>query len=176
MTRSSRRRAGPWTGCSPSPGADAEAGRDREYVTGNNDADGVYLWHWARARFPGRTAHLYAKLVEWGGNGSGITVANIDNRGIVHPDTFWWQYPLGSVRRRPFSAIWRDRRDPLMAGLARRPRPVTGRCGACAHLAVCNGNARVRALQVHGDPWAEDPACYLDDAEIGVDEPAARPR
>lgn len=155
--------------------ADVVAGRPHEYVTGNNDADGVYLWHWARARCPDRAAHLYAKLVQWGGNGSGVSVANIDNRGVVHPDTFWWRHPLGSVRVRPFSGIWRDARDPLMAGLAKRPRPVTGRCGACAHLAVCNGNTRVRALEVHGDPWAEDPGCYLDDAEIGLGETTASP-
>jgi hypothetical protein len=55
-----------------------------------------------------------------------------------------------------------------MAGLKQRPRPVTGRCGACRYLAVCNGNTRVRAQQLTGDPWAEDPGCYLTDAEIGV--------
>jgi hypothetical protein len=51
---------------------------------------------------------------------------------------------------------------------------VTGRCGACAHLAVCNGNTRVRAQQISGDPWAEDPGCYLDDAEVGLSEPHER--
>jgi hypothetical protein len=55
-----------------------------------------------------------------------------------------------------------------MAGLKQRPRPVTGRCGACAYLPICGGNTRVRAQQVTGDPWAEDPGCYLDDAEIGL--------
>jgi radical SAM protein with 4Fe4S-binding SPASM domain len=57
-----------------------------------------------------------------------------------------------------------------MAGLKRRPRAVTGRCGRCAHLAICNGNTRVRAWQMTGDPWAEDPGCYLTDAEIGLPE------
>ena len=54
-----------------------------------------------------------------------------------------------------------------MAGLNQRPRPVGGRCGICAHLAICNGNTRTRAFQVTGNPWAEDPGCYLTDAEIG---------
>ena len=153
---------------------DAAAGRDREYVTGNNDADGVYLWHWVRTRFPDKADHLYAKLVQWGGNASGVNVANIDNLGNVHPDTFWWHYGIGNVKERPFSEIWRDVSEPLMSGLKRRPRPVTGRCGACAHLAVCNGNTRVRAQQISGDPWAEDPGCYLDDAEIGLAEPHER--
>jgi hypothetical protein len=26
----------------------------------------------------------------------------------------------------------------------------------------------VRAWQLYGDAWAEDPACYLDDEELGI--------
>lgn len=143
-------------------------GVDKEFVTGNNDADGVFMLHWVRARFPERAAHVEAKLRQWGGNASGVNVANIDNLGIVHPDTMWWHVPIGNVRERPFGEIWHDLSNPLMAGLKQRPRKVSGRCGACAWLGVCNGNSRVRAQQVTGDPWAEDPACYLEDEEIGV--------
>ena len=150
---------------------DAVGGAEREYVTGNNDADGVYLLHWTARRFPERVAHLRAKLAQWGGNSSGVNIANIDNLGIVHPDTFWWHYPLGNVRERPFSAIWREPHDPIMAGLRQRPRPVKGRCGACGYLDVCGGNTRVRAHQTTGDPWAEDPACYLFDEEIDLRPP-----
>jgi len=141
----------------------------KEFVTGNNDADGVYLLHWVRARFPEHADHLAAKLVQWGGNASGVNVANIDNVGDVHPDTMWWHHTLGNVRKRPFSEIWPDTSDPIMAGLKRRPRIIEGRCGACRHFDICGGNTRVRALRLTGNPWAEDPACYLTDAEIGVD-------
>ena len=144
------------------------AGTPKEFVTGNNDADGVYLLHWVGERFPEKADHIRAKLVQWGGNASGINVANIDNRGDVHPDTMWWHHTLGNVRHRPFSEIWTDLTDPLLGGLKRRPRPLKGRCGACRHLDICNGNTRVRAQQVTGDPWAEDPGCYLSDEEIGV--------
>jgi hypothetical protein len=72
------------------------------------------------------------------------------------------------VRERPFSAIWSDVSEPLMAGLKARPRPVQGRCAACVHLDICGGNTRVRAQQTTGNAWAEDPGCYLDDAEIGL--------
>ena len=148
--------------------AAARDGRALEYVTGNNDADGVYLLLWVRRHLPRWADALRARLEAWGGNASGLHVANIDNLGHVHPDTMWWHHDLGSVRERPFSQIWAATSDPLMAGLKRQPRPVTGRCGACAHLAICGGNTRVRAQQVSGDPWAEDPGCYLDDAEIGI--------
>ena len=144
-------------------------GVHKEFVTGNNDADGVYLYHWVRNRFPERAEHLRARLVQWGGNSSGVNIANIDNLGNVHPDTFWWHYSLGNVRERPFSEIWTDTSDPLMAGLKAQPRSVKGRCGECRHFDICGGNTRVRAHQLTGDPWAEDPACYLSDEEIGLE-------
>ncbi len=143
-------------------------GINKEFVTGNNDADGVYFLYWVRERFPEMEDHIRAKLAAWGGNASGVNVANIDNLGNVHPDTFWWHYNLGNVRERPFSAIWPDTSDPIMAGLKARPRKITGRCGACRFFDICGGNTRVRSFQLSGDPWAEDPACYLSDAEIGV--------
>ncbi|MBI1424858.1 MAG: heme d1 biosynthesis radical SAM protein NirJ [Gammaproteobacteria bacterium] len=148
--------------------ADVEAGRQREFVTGNNDADGVYLLQWIAQRFPERLAHMRQVLANWGGNSSGVNIANIDNLGNVHPDTFWWHYNLGNVKQRRFSEIWPDISDPLMAGLKQRPRPVEGRCGQCGYLDVCNGNTRVRAHQLTNNFWAEDPACYLSDEEIGV--------
>lgn len=151
-----------------------ERGIDKDFVTGNNDADGVYLLQWAQRRFPERAEHLRAKLVQWGGNSSGVNVANIDNLGNVHPDTFWWDHNLGNVRDRKFSAIWNDTSDPLMAGLKASPRPIKGRCAACQQFDICGGNTRVRAKQLTGDPWQEDPACYLSDAEIGVDGGAER--
>ncbi len=140
----------------------------KEFVTGNNDADGVYLLFWARRHFPQLEDHLRAKLAQWGGNSSGVNIANIDNLGNVHPDTFWWHYTLGNVKQRPFSQIWQDVSDPLMAGLKASPRAIKGRCGQCQYFDICGGNTRVRAHQLTNDPWAEDPACYLTDEEIGV--------
>jgi heme d1 biosynthesis radical SAM protein NirJ len=140
----------------------------REYVTGNNDADGVYLMHWVSKHYPYMVDHITDRLRDWGGNSSGVNIANIDNLGNVHPDTFWWHYSLGCVRERPFSRIWKDTSDPIMAGLKARPRRIGGRCGQCGYFDICGGNTRIRALQMTGDPWAEDPACYLTDKEIGI--------
>jgi radical SAM protein with 4Fe4S-binding SPASM domain len=147
----------------------AQRGLDKELVTGNNDADGVYLLRWARTNITGfDETQLRAKLAEWGGNASGVNVANIDNLGNVHPDTMWWDCTLDNVRLRPFSAIWSDLRHPVMAGLKARPRRITGRCGSCAYFDVCGGNTRVRAMKVSGDPWGPDPGCYLSDEEIAA--------
>ncbi|MCG8427294.1 MAG: heme d1 biosynthesis radical SAM protein NirJ [Chromatiales bacterium] len=147
---------------------DVKADKSTEFVTGNNDADGVYLLHWVERYFPEQAEHIRQKLSQWGGNSSGVNISNIDNQGNVHPDTMWWHYNLGNVKERPFSEIWQDTSDPIMAGLKASPRKVGGRCGTCAYFDICGGNTRVRALQLTNDPWAEDPACYLTDAEIGL--------
>ncbi len=147
----------------------AEAGEHFEIVTGNNDADAVWFLRWAEARFPTeRVERLRAALEAWGGNSAGVGVANIDPQGRVHPDTYWSDYTIGNVKDQPFSALWTGD-DPMLAQLRLRPRPLKGRCGACVYKAVCGGNTRIRALQLTGDPWAEDPACFLDDHEIGVE-------
>ena len=151
--------------------ADARAKRGTEFVTGNNDADGVYLLHWVEKKFPDRTDHIHAKLAQWGGNSSGVNISNIDNQGYVHPDTMWWNYNLGNVKERPFSEIWQDTTDPIMAGLKAQPRNISGRCAECGYFNICGGNTRVRAMQLTGDAWSEDPACYLTDEEIGITEP-----
>lgn len=145
-------------------------GTPKEFVTGNNDADGVFLLKWIEEHFPDHASHMRSKLVQWGGNASGENVANIDNIGDVHPDTMWWHHTLGNIKERSFADIWMDTSDPLMAGLKARPRTVGGRCGQCMHFDICGGNTRVRAEQVTGDAWAEDPGCYLDDEEIGIEE------
>ncbi|TNF35569.1 MAG: heme d1 biosynthesis radical SAM protein NirJ [Gammaproteobacteria bacterium] len=146
------------------------SGKPKEFVTGNNDADGVYLLHWAQKHFPHKMDELRIRLQHWGGNASGVNIANIDNLGNVHPDTFWWNYDLGNVKHRPFSEIWQDVSDPLMAGLKSRPRPLLGRCAQCSYQKICGGNTRVRAYQLTGNPWEEDPACYLSDEELGIEE------
>jgi radical SAM protein with 4Fe4S-binding SPASM domain len=78
---------------------------------------------------------------------------------------------LGNVRRRPFSAIWSDAASPTLRALRNRGPLLGGRCDRCRFLAICNGNFRARAEALTGDPWAEDPGCYLSDAEIAEGEP-----
>ena len=143
--------------------------RPLEIVTGNNDADAVYFLHWV-TRHLGRekAEHISRHLEAWGGNSAGVGVANIDPQGFVHPDTYWSGYSVGNVKDTRFSELWTGS-DPVLAGLRQSPRPLKGRCGDCAFKSICGGNTRIRALQLTGDPWEEDPACYLSNAEIGLD-------
>lgn len=147
---------------------DAINGGNKEFVTGNNDADGIFMLQWVERNLGKEQAELLkGHLLNWGGNASGQMIANIDNLGEVHPDTFWWKYNLGNVKEKPFSQIWGEPTDELMLGLRQSPRPVVGRCAQCEHLKICNGNTRTRAFALNNDFWSEDPGCYLTDEEIG---------
>lgn len=144
---------------------DIREGRESEFVSGNNDADGPLLLRWVERRMPQHTARLEQLLRAWGGNASGVGIANIDNTGEVHPDTYWWQHTVGNVRQQSFRQLWHTSPSPLLQALRQHPRAVGGRCSNCCWLAMCNGNTRTRAWAL-GDLWGEDPGCYLSDAEI----------
>ena len=80
-----------------------------------------------------------------------------------------WIAPLkGPIKTLVLAPFVEQEMVSMLAQLRRRPRPLKGRGGACAFQSVCGGNTRIRALQLTGDPWAEDPACYLSNAEIGL--------
>ena len=146
-------------------------GLQKEILTVDNHADGVYIYLKLKKDDPERAARAFELLRGNGGNGSGISIAAVDNLGNVHPDQFWWHYSLGNVMQRKFGNIWMDTSDPLMAGLKDRKGLLKGRCAHCQYVDLCRGNLRVRAEAVYGDVWAEDPACYLTDREIGLAEP-----
>ncbi|MEE8419188.1 MAG: radical SAM protein, partial [Dehalococcoidales bacterium] len=141
-------------------------GLKKEILTVSNHADGVYLYLKLKEEDPERAERVLALLKINGGNNSGIKIGSVDDRGNVHPDQFWWHYSVGNVRERDFSDIWTDVSDPLIKGLRNRRDLLTGRCGRCHYVEICNGSLRVRAEAVHGDVWAEDPACYLTEEEI----------
>jgi radical SAM protein with 4Fe4S-binding SPASM domain len=148
-----------------------QRGLDKEILTVDNHADGVYLYLRVKREQPERAAEVYGLLRRNGGNNSGIRIGAVDNLGNVHADQFWWHYSFGNVRERKFGDIWLDTSDPLMRGLKDRKPLLKGRCARCQYLDICKGNLRVRAEAAYGDVWAEDPACYLTDEEIGIDKP-----
>ena len=149
-----------------------ERGLKKEILTVDNHADNAYLYLKLREREPERAEEVY-QFMKWNGGGansSGVGIANIDTQGNVHPDQFWQSATLGNVKQRPFSEIWSDNSIPLLAGLRNRLPLLQGRCGECRFKEICGGSFRVRAAQVHGNPWASDPACYLTDEEVGLME------
>jgi MoaA/NifB/PqqE/SkfB family radical SAM enzyme len=85
----------------------------------------------------------------------------------------WWHHTLGNVKERPFSEIWTDLSDPVFAGLKQRPRPSPAAAAPAPISPSAAATPASARCKITGDPWAEDPGCYLTDAEIGVDRAPA---
>ena len=146
----------------------AASGNPREVLTVDQPADGAYLYLRLREEDPARAEEVL-DLLRWNGggaHGSGTGIGNIDTQGNVHPDQFWQSLTFGNVKRRRFSEIWSDSSNETLSALRNRTGRLEGRCSGCRFLDVCGGGFRVRAVQVHGNLWAPDPACYLSDEEI----------
>jgi len=137
-----------------------------EVLTVDNHADGPYVYLRLLREDPKRAAEVLELLRMNEGNSSGVGIGCVSWDGEVHADQFWRHRSFGNVRRRPFSSIWTDTSDPLMAALKEKKKHVKGRCATCRWLDICGGNFRVRAEAMTGDIWAPDPACYLTDEEI----------
>ena len=140
----------------------ADDGSPREVLTVDNHCDGVYLYRTLRETDPAHAERVLGLLRRSGGNRSGIAIGQVDWLGNVHADQFTANHCFGNIRERPFSRIWSEASHPILAGLRNRKLLLAGRCGACRHLDICNGNLRSRAEAAYGDFWAPDPACYLD--------------
>jgi len=145
-----------------------DAGNLVEVLTVDNHTDGPYLYMRMLKENPAKAPGVLELLKMNGGNSSGTGIGCVSWDGSVHPDQFWRHYSFGNVKERPFSEIWTDTSDELMAKLRERKQHIKGRCATCKWLDICNGNFRVRAEAVAGDVWAEEPDCYLTDEEIGL--------
>lgn len=145
-------------------------GLDKEILTVDNHADGVYVYLKMLKEDPKRAEKVWELLRYNGGNRTGIAIGEVDWFGYVHPDQFTQNHTFGNVRERKFGDIWTDLDHPILKGLKDRKPLLKGRCVQCKWLNICNGNFRARAEAVHGDFWESDPACYLTDEEIGLHE------
>ncbi|ATU09300.1 12,18-didecarboxysiroheme deacetylase [Methanohalophilus portucalensis] len=149
-----------------------EKGIKPEVLTVDNHCDAPYLYMKLKDEEPERATEVLDLMKMNGGNSTGVGIGCVSWDGTVHPDQFWRHYNIGNIRERPFSEIWTDLSDSLLAGLKdRKPllKEHAKRCGQCKWLDICNGNFRVRAEAVYGNVWADDPACYLTDEEIGLE-------
>jgi len=147
-----------------------EQGQPREVLTVDQPVDGAYMLMRMKREGCERFEEV-RQMLGWNGGGansSGVGIGNIDTQGNVHPDQFWQALNLGNVKEKPFSEIWTSQDNPILNGLRNRLPLLNGRCPTCAFKGVCGGGFRVRALQAHGDPWADDPGCYLTDEEIAA--------
>lgn len=143
-------------------------GVEVEILTTDNHADGMYLRNYIQQHRAERAGEVRQLLEMHGGCSAGTKFANVDPRGNVHPCQFWQDYSLGNIREKSFSQIWNGD-DELLVKLRNKPEHLQGKCGRCTYKSLCGG-CRIRARVVHGDLWAEDPACYLTENEIRGEE------
>ncbi|NVM26114.1 MAG: 12,18-didecarboxysiroheme deacetylase [Desulfobacterales bacterium] len=144
-----------------------DRGVKKEVLTVDNHADGPYLYLRMLTEDNPRAGEVLELLKMNGGNSSGQGIGCVNWDGTVYADQFWRHHSFGTILSVPFSHIWTDLTNPLMAQLKDKNRYVKGRCARCRWLDICGGNFRARAEAVSGDTWGEDPACYLTDKEIG---------
>jgi len=145
-----------------------DAGKRVEILTVDNHCDGPYLYLKMKEQGHPR-AQQVLDMLKWNGgarHSSGVGIANVDFFGNVHADQFSMFRTFGNVKERPFSEIWQDTSDPIMAGLKDRLPKLEGRCATCRFQNLCGGSLRARAEISTGEPWAADPGCYLTDEEI----------
>jgi 12,18-didecarboxysiroheme deacetylase len=145
-----------------------DQGLSREVLTVDNHADGPYIWLRLLREDARRAGEVFQLLQFNEGNSSGRGIGCISWDGRVHADQFWRNHTFGNVLERPFSAIWDDPRIPLLSRLKDKRPYLHGRCARCRFLDICGGNFRARAEAYYDDIWAQDPACYLTDDEIGL--------
>ncbi|NLY55006.1 MAG: radical SAM protein [Firmicutes bacterium] len=150
-----------------------DKGLEIEILTTDNHADGVYIYQYVLKHLPERAEEVWQLLKMHGGCSAGVKMSNVDPFGNVHACQFWGHRTLGNVKEQKFSEIWRNSQDEFLVMMRDKAAHVKGRCAACKYTSICGG-CRIRAEVVHGDMWAEDPACYLTDEEIGIVESAEK--
>lgn len=135
-----------------------------EFLTVDAPQDAVYLLKRLQEENLSAYESMCALLACAGvGCSAGDRIANIDPCGTVYPCQFaqMSELRIGSVRERPFSAVWNDPENSILADFRRKKDLIGGSCGICTYRDRCGGGCRIRAYADTGDLWAEDPLCLL---------------
>ena len=144
---------------------EARVSNGMNIVTADNYADGIYLLQDVAEHEPERAAEVERLLAMQSGCPAGDGLANVDNQGNVHLCPYWQSRTIGNIREKKFNDIWFDEENEFLAKMRDKTRYIKDKCGRCKLNHLCMG-CRVRAEVANGDPFGEDPACYLTEEEI----------
>ena len=139
--------------------------RNIEILTTDSPMDGAYLLELLKG--DPRQEQVRKLLTNAGGCSTGVKVANINHKGDVHPCHFMPHVVVGNVRERSFRDIWIDNPSLELSALREIKSNLKGACGKCDYLDLCGG-CRQKAFYYHGDLFAEDPTCILEQGANGT--------
>ena len=134
---------------------------EMEILTVDNPVDGIMIYRYLQKEHPEKAEEVYELLRRAGGCSAGEKIVNVDPQGEVHPCQFWQNLSLGNIKDKGFAKIWLDSDNRHLKKLRAKAKYLKGRCRECEWVMICGG-CRVRAEAIYGDPWKEDPACYLE--------------
>ena len=132
-----------------------------EFLTVDAPQDGAYLLERLRADANPAYDQAYRLLTRMGGCSAGKRVANIDPSGNIYPCQFaqFDEFLVGNIRDRPFSSLWNDPGNRVLAAFRAGESDPGSQCGACGWQEVCDMGCRVRAYVQRGDLDGGDPLC-----------------
>lgn len=136
-----------------------------EILTVDAPQDGIYLLKKMSKEGHPEYENAY-KLLSFTGDScsAGDRAANVDPVGNVFACQFAQREELvvGNVRERKFSDLWNDQENAILNRFRNKKEALKGACGTCVNKDICGGGCRIRALNQHGDIWAEDSMCPCD--------------
>lgn len=103
-----------------------------------------------------------------GGCSAGTRVANIDTRGNVYPCQFARadEFLIGNVRDRPFSGIWADGKNPVLARFREKEARFGGSAERAATLSSAGVGAGSGPMRGRGIFWQRIPSVLYREMEI----------
>ncbi len=107
----------------------------------------------------------YIKLLDAQGN-CGRKSISIYPDGTVKPCQFVDWVSLGNVRDKSLKEILSPDNPELQPFLDIEKHLRGPKCSNCPFRRICGGGSRGRALELTGDPWGDDPLCFIDPMEI----------
>ncbi len=150
-----------------------------EVLTVGNHADGPFLLmklkEFSRRRYGdvfspqacmGVIEQCQKLLTLHGGNKTAEKIGCVGYDGTVHPDQFWQNYSLGSIKDKTFKTIWQNPDEPVLNKLRNKTKFADQRCLKCKWFDLCKGNFRFLGAESDDRYWLNEPSCYLTDQEI----------
>ncbi len=136
-----------------------------EILTVDAPQDGIYLLKKMLEEDHPEYENAY-KLLSFTGDScsAGNRAANVDPIGNVFACQFAQREELvvGNVKEHKFSELWNDQESVILNRFRNKKEALKGACGTCVNKDICGGGCRIRALNQHGDLWAEDSMCPCD--------------